>query len=75
MEGPYVSSWDSEEEANEHRVDCAKGSYRTSAPIQVPGVFFAFADDFYELLDAVVATEFEYAPVSDQETEEEAEEG
>ena len=75
MEGPYVSSWDSEEEANEHRVDCAKGSYRTSAPIQVPSVFAAFAEEFYELLDAVVATDFEYAPVSDQETEEEAEEG
>lgn len=75
MEGPYVSSWGSEEEANEHRVDCAKGSYRTSAPIQVPGVFAAFAEEFYGLLDAVVATDFEYAPVSDQETAEEAEEG
>lgn len=75
-EQPYVSAWDTEEQANEHRASCAEAGYRTSKAIRVPSVFVAFSgEEFYDVLVEATAGDFEYAPVSDQEAEEEAEEG
>lgn len=64
-EGPYLSSWDSEDEAEEHRADCAGGSYRTSAPIEVPSLLAAFGEDLYTVIEAVAQAEFEMADCPD----------
>lgn len=51
----YVHSHDSEEDAENHRVDCARdGAYRTSPVIPVPASVAALSELFYESVVAIV---------------------
>lgn len=62
----YIHSSDSAEAAEEFRASCEAASYRTSAPIAVPGALAAHGDALYELLETVVTAELDY-PEDDQE--------
>ena len=58
-EGPYLALFDSQEDANKVRKDCAEGAYRTTAPVEVPT---ALADhpSFCDVVSALVQADFEY---------------
>lgn len=57
----YVHAIDSIEAANEFRVDCARGAYRTSEPIEVPAELAAHGELLYTLLEDVLTAPLEYA--------------
>lgn len=52
----YLHAHGSLEEAEEDRIDCARGAYRTSRIIEIPGALGALGEVFYgaveEILDA-----------------------
>lgn len=50
----YVSSYESEADAQEARVDCGRGAYRTTPAIEVPGGVAALGEDFYSVVEKVV---------------------
>ena len=51
----YVHSHDSEEDAENDRIDCARdGAYRTSPVIPIPASVAALSELFYESVDAIV---------------------
>lgn len=62
----YIHSSDSAEAAEEFRASCETASYRTSAPIEVPGALAAHGEALYELLETVVTAELDY-PADGQE--------
>lgn len=61
----YVHSSPTEEEAEEFRVSCARGAYRTSPVIEVPSELAALGETFYECVEDVLkgTLDFGYVPV------------
>lgn len=50
----YVHSHESHADAEDDRVDCAKGAYRTSRIIEVPPALAELGEAFYEVLEQVL---------------------
>jgi len=61
----YLHAYATPEKANEFRVSCAKGAYRTSPVIEVPPDLAALGETFYQWAERVLLEpiDFECAPI------------
>lgn len=50
----YLHAHDSKEAAEQDRVDCAKGAYRTGDIVEIPGVLNALSESFYGTVDGII---------------------
>lgn len=50
----YVHSHESHADAEDDRIDCAKGAYRTSRIIEIPPALAELGEAFYEVLEQVL---------------------
>lgn len=71
----YVCAYSSVAEANEARVACAKGAYKTTPPMKIDARLADLGEAFYGALEEIVAAvdRVDYVPVPDEDEEEEDE--
>ncbi len=50
----YLHAHSSREEAEQDRVSCAQGSYRTSRIIEIPAVLSSLGESFYSVADELI---------------------
>lgn len=68
----YFHAHNSEADALNDRIDCTKGSYRTTPPVRISPILAALGEYFYEAVDTIIGTlnELDYVDVSPDDDEE-----
>lgn len=59
----YAHASESATAAEEFRISCSEGSYRTSDVIEVPAVLAAHGEELYELIEKVLRAERGYLSI------------